>query len=206
MEETPYPCVSNKHKLIFIHIPKTAGTSFVNSLGIAHSSSFHNHPEAVRKFAGYRRWNGFLKVTFVRNPLTRFVSAWLYNISQGEKGIGLKGIRKDAHRIGLDFPAFVEYAEMRWPFENDGLHFRPQSRWLTYKDGSQVEYDFVGRYERLESDVNTVWKLLGLDGISLPHARKSRSVYSDHMSYYNKHTEKVVRRLYAKDFELAGYL
>ena len=62
---------------VFIHIPKTGGTSLERALGLP----FLNHDDAMQRQAklGDARWQNRFKFTVIRNPYHRSVSLYLYN-------------------------------------------------------------------------------------------------------------------------------
>ena len=70
--------LSRKNKVIFVHVPKTGGSTIEDSRLFADAQKFHNtkgHSEAgvLRELAP-----SFRSFTMVRHPCERFVSAWTY--------------------------------------------------------------------------------------------------------------------------------
>lgn len=76
--------ISRKHKMIFIHIPKTGGTSITCGLGIEpvkenlHGTEYSHLTADKIKEAYPVLWKQFFKFTIVRNPFDRMVSEWAY--------------------------------------------------------------------------------------------------------------------------------
>ena len=82
--------LSHRYKAIFIHIPKTAGTSIYTVLSIpqnekhfytaAHKIPSHQHltPTQLKPKIPGPIWNNYFKFTVVRNPFDRVVSDYRY--------------------------------------------------------------------------------------------------------------------------------
>jgi len=69
--------ISHKHKLIFIHIAKNAGTSLENAFEM--ESPGHKTWRYYKQ--NYRNeWSSYKKIAVVRNPFERFVSNYCYAI------------------------------------------------------------------------------------------------------------------------------
>ena len=65
--------ISDKHKLIFIHIPKCAGCSIEKIF----NSSMMDHQTALEiKSKHAEKWNSYFKFTIVRNTWERLVSIY----------------------------------------------------------------------------------------------------------------------------------
>ncbi|MEM9006728.1 MAG: sulfotransferase family 2 domain-containing protein [Cyanobacteria bacterium P01_F01_bin.86] len=105
--------VCNTHKFIFVHIPKTAGTSVAVSLSQSfkwndliiggtefgelvqphYKSTFglskHSSAREIKAIVGTDIWNEYYKFTFVRHPYTRTISLYTYI----QKVLKVKGLR-----------------------------------------------------------------------------------------------------------------
>ena len=63
--------------------------------------------------------------------------------------------------------------------------------------------DFVGRYENLQADFQTVCNKLGITNEVLPHKNKTeRRNYQD---YYNDRTKNMIFKHFQEDIEMFGY-
>jgi hypothetical protein len=192
-----------KAEAIFIHIPKTAGSSVKTALygapkfGHIPISAFYKHDPA--------RAAAFFKFCFVRNPWDRFASAHAYlTQKQGTSSADDHFTDRHLSRFG-DFADFVRALEdetaaapiMRY------VHFRPQS-WFVRLDGVEGHaMDFVGRYERLGEDMATVRARLSLPEGPMTRVRPSKR--GDYRTLYDERTQAIVGRLYAEDVALFDY-
>jgi len=100
--QMPY---SAKHKLVFIHVPKTGGTSVEVMLGMRNTRSLWKHysntdtecdtvpqhwpASRLRIALGEHVWKDSTKFAIVRNPLERFVSAYKWGKRRGHSLLSL---------------------------------------------------------------------------------------------------------------------
>lgn len=186
---------------IFIHVPKVAGTSIeaaiFGSYGkIGHLTAVQRRRLAPEEFAR------LFKFGFVRNPYDRFVSAYEYMRKGGRNRFDEEWAKSNLshHR---DFESFVlslrngdvARSVMDW------MHFRPQYEFLCGDDGN-ILVDFVGRYENMQSDFQTVASRLCMR-LRLPHLNPT--MRNPYQGYYSPETREIVRFLYMKDLEIFGY-
>ena len=68
--------ICHKRKLIFVHIPKNAGTSIMKSMGVENIFGDKNIEEYKKHYKNY--WNVYKKFTVVRDPIDRFISAYKF--------------------------------------------------------------------------------------------------------------------------------
>ena len=180
--------ISHKHKCIFVHIPKCAGTSIEKCFvgkdwWDVDKRTKHIHASRAKKL--YREhWDGYFKFSFVRNPWDLLVS-W-YNFKN----------------VTLDFKSFLTEYE----FDYRGRWWWPKSLFYTdfllQQDGTEL-VDFIGRFENLQEDFNVVCDKIGIPRQDLPHARKSK--HKHYTEYYDDETRQIVAEKYAKDIEYFGY-
>ena len=129
----------------------------------------------------------------VRNPYDRLLSAYRY-IIENKKG-------KPEHQYIFDYGSFSNFALDLPKFVQKNRFFHPQVKWL--QCNKKNNYDFIIRYERLESDWNRFTGQFTKKLIGLPHIRPSthqcwECVYTDEM-------RKVVSEVYKDDFKLLKY-
>jgi hypothetical protein len=203
--------ISYHKKFLFVHIFKTAGTSITNCL-----SPFCYRPESTRP----SNWIAFLstnwkkihqvpikkhatvleirtliapeifdrvfKFTFVRNPWDWQVSLYHYILEHPEN-CG----HAETKAMG-SFRNFV-FSREKSDFTQTGC---------LVDEAGKLLVDFVGRFENLEVDFQTICNRVGINA-TLPHINKSdRLGYRD---YYDEETRALTARLYAEDIERFGY-
>ena len=193
--------INHKHKCIFIHIPKTGGTSIESALGdwglTPHNEcelmgdtyrSQHHTLQSVKKSLR----ENYFKFAFVRNPWDRAVSSYCYYRDGGNK-------KSDSHLQELlpsDFKSFVAHEWNVIP----KIARKDQFSYLEV-DG-KVELDFIGRFERIEYDYEYVSKKIRLTR-KLPHVRISK--HKHYTDYYDDKTRDIIAERYARDIEYFGY-
>lgn len=197
---SPYLERNDRHGSIFVHVPRTGGTSVANAL-FEDGDRGHAPLYAYRAFDA-ERYRAYFKFAFVRNPYSRFVSSF----HQVRDGAHNPKVQRWAEHYLSDITGFGEFAER---IENDSLfrrvvlaldHFRPQWEFVTV--GGNVEVDFLGKLERIEEDFRKVREELEISA-SLP--KKNASSHGHYTDHYTEKSRRIVNRIYARDFRILGY-
>jgi hypothetical protein len=213
--------VSLKHRYIFVETPKAGCTSIkqllINAELDGHADIQHGSHVHLREYSpllspmqvgSLRRLiaDGFFTFCFVRNPHTRFLSAYLdkilrngtqSNVVKLQMGLPLH----KAHRI--PFPAFIRAVEAQ-PVPMMDPHWRTQYH-QTFQ--SSFAYDFCGRFENFEADLRQVCDRIGIDfdKYHRPQLEHSVDAGAKLAAHYGPELRKRVARIYAIDFETFGY-
>lgn len=198
--------ISHKYKCIFIHIPKTGGTS------IEKTSLFDDQRERTNQDVGghanamkfkdtfSKEFNSYFKFAFVRNPWDRLVSAFFYlsnfGSSEGDREAAVKYIEKYNKNFHAFCCDFVKEENI-----NTIVHLKPQHSFIC-DDRDNIVVDFVGKLENIEQDFKFVCNKLGYP-CTLKHMRNSKHNY--YTKYYTDETKEIVERVYQKDIELFRY-
>ncbi len=211
--------ISLQHKCVFIHIPKTGGTSIEYALGmfgqwqiedrdamfgligsadlltLPLKTSYLQHLSwsELQMIGELKQLDSFSSFAWVRNPCDRFVSAFTKLDPHMLEEAGKAGLQLG----GLNFSDFVDAVE---GFEH--VHLRPQSDFIYGSDG-QLQVDFVGRYEKFDRDFTRLCKWLKVTNTVLPH--KNASQHRPYQEYYDARTLRKIEQRYASDFELLEY-
>ncbi len=153
----PFRDYQKRHGCVFIHVPKTGGTSVLRALGYGRRGRDHL-PWFVYQTANPEYYGRAFSFAFVRNPWDRAVSAYRYL-----KGGG-SGREREADMRAIaaydSFTAFVLEGLAEGHFRSH-LLFLPQAYFVLGGSG-EPEVDFVGRFERIEEDFRVVAERLGL--------------------------------------------
>lgn len=182
--------------IIFIHIPRTGGTSIENFFGVKMSNEEKHLTarEFKEQIPGYDR---FYKFSFVRNPWERMLSYYLWRRSN-KWG-------KEAHT--RNFEEWLQYIRIH---RNDSKTDHQKNflkaimqQYDFLHDGNGITLDFIGRMENFEKDFERIIEHTETKHKILPKALKqNRRHYS---FYYNKPARQLVEKLYHKDIEEFGY-
>jgi chondroitin 4-sulfotransferase 11 len=191
-----YSEYADAYGFIFIHIPKTGGSSIVQAL--LKSDSRHI-PVSEYLRANPQKFRRYFKFSFVRNPFDRLVSSFHFLKSGGMNPQDSAWAKENLSSIP-DFPSFVnEWLSVE--SADNWIHFMPQYQFLCDHTGA-LRVDFVGRFESLETDFELVGERLGVDA-GLPWKNKGdHKLYGD---YYDASMKEKVADIYQRDFELFGY-
>ena len=201
---------STNKKFIFFHVPKVPGSTIARALelytnantGPMHLYRFENvKPERLDGFVGNNdvhvsasevkkklraKYEKYFTFSFVRNPWDWCISIYHY-ISQtpSHRGFNLY------NRYG-NFANYVKSSSQK--------HL--QSDWFFDKENKPC-VDFIGKFETLQQDFNTICDKIGIPRQKLPH--KNKSNHKHYTEYYDDETRQIVAELYAKDIDYFEY-
>jgi hypothetical protein len=182
---------------VFIHIPKTAGSSLMtglkgaNIISVGHNlrDANYRHPSQVCAKDDYI-------FTFVRNPYTRVLSSYFYLLNGGN----CPEDAYDAYLLGIrtmDLNKFIEKRldqAAQWQ-----IHFIPQSFFL-----HEVIKPDIFRFEELPKGFDELCMKFKLSNRQLPHFNISKPKPAKQTSLTNK-AISVIKRVYAEDFKRFAY-
>lgn len=203
---------SDVQEVVFVHIPKTAGTSIANYF---FSSPLKGHIPISRLFyQDINRYNTSFKFTFTRNPLSRFESGFYHY----KRAIHEKLKMDRSHEIselfkGIDsIDSFVSkiYSNSQYKKAVFKLPiFRPQCEWITVpgerNQGKIIGVDFIGKYENLNQNITLLKKILGITvNAEFPVLRKHDCIQNKHVTNVDSYL-RLIRSYYRKDLALLDY-
>jgi hypothetical protein len=216
--------VFHKHKLIHIHIPKTAGTAIetyfhdigdmewgpVSWFGDANQHGRwyefqHLSLHELRTLAK-AAFEGYMSFAVVRDPYTRMISDYLWRCriqhQYPDSAIQffdsfetfLQAIPKDINTNWLDHMLGADKKRA-----NFLIHIRPQYQYVADSEGNCLVHGIL-KFERLHLDMARLLKRYGLSAktIKSPQIR-------DIKEYYNRAQLDLVNEIYVKDFQYYSY-
>ena len=210
--------ISYEHECIFVHIPKTGGTSIENMIwtqserNVRHLcqglvDSFNNKYQSgglqhllswqIREEIGVEFFDKCFKFSVVRNPWDKAVSQYEY-MKEREDLRDFIGMKRNE-----EFRTYRELIQTK-----THVQWEHQYRFVFDENGEQL-VDYLGRFENFNEEVEFIMTRLGLDrGMfgfkrKIPHAKKSNRRHVS--SYYDKESFEMVREYYKMDVELFNY-
>lgn len=206
--------ISPQRRYIFVHIPKTGGTSMALALegraakddiligdtpkarrrkgrlkGLQSQGRLWKHSR-LRDIAGLVDPADFFVFTLVRNPWDRLVSYyhWLRDQSFDHPAVALAQV--------VDFKTFLQSRQTQ-----EGLRRQPYQSNVTGADGQ----DHCDLYARLEhpDDMAPLWGYLGFQ-LTIPITNQSERK-RDWRVYYDDETAEIVKKIAGEDIARFGY-
>ncbi|MDC0534201.1 sulfotransferase family protein [Francisellaceae bacterium] len=186
-------------KIIFIHVPKAAGTSVCHSL--YGKTLGHFKAKNIQK-ALPNEFREFFTFSLVRHPYDRVLSAYQF-AKQGKTDVmGISNPKKYQINDFISFETFV-------------------TQWLVEVDLTEADYVFQPQYLFTHGDndqllVNKIWKVEQMDRfyeefekyahkkIEKKHINQSKSNASE-KNQLSTELKKIIYQCYQKDFELFNY-
>lgn len=187
-------------KCLFVHIPKTGGLSVNNAL-FGRNTGGHLTMDKYQMIFDQFELKNLFKFTIVRNPWDRLFSAYSYLKDGGTTDHD----KVWSHRNLSKFRDFEEFV-LNWVNTKNvisWIHFVPQYRFIMTPITHKFQVDFIGKFESLDDDFQTVCKQIGRSEIKLPHLNQSNT--NDYRSQYNQKMRDVVAKVYIRDIQFFGY-
>ena len=211
--------VSHKHKFIFLHIPKCAGTSIGETLNSYFDeywnySGFKIHHDDLTK----KMLKEYFVFSIVRNPWDRLFSQykfrpWLncdpfedtaYNLEEKFESAYNKSVRNIPEHINPK----LDNAFNRANWFDEFVHIPSQVEFLNgkYNDNmKKISYiDYIGRFEDLDNSWKYICEKLNIPEITLPHKNVSEGE-KDYKKIYTDETKAYVAEKYSDDIKLFNY-
>ena len=208
------------YKIIYFPVAKVACSSikkvFADLLDLKYDlddidDSVHelNFPFVKIRDISSKRYDGYLKFAFVRNPWDRLFSCYKSKILQ-DPDYYIRGFTQgvfdgflkygDKFYAGMSFCDFV-FSIRKIPDKDADEHFRSQYVTLYDRNGTRLT-NFIGKFEKIDKDFSHVANWLHQE-IKLP-----RLMQSDNRLYTESYTSKLIKIVaerYKEDIELFGY-
>ncbi len=199
--------LKNKTTYGYVHVPRTAGGSLVNSLmqtdwiilGHDIQSEHYMHITDFRKVHPLK---DATLITTVRNPYDRLVSAFHYLKAGGDNSQDANDAEAYLGKYP-DFESFVLKGLNLWNRNRmlNQIHLKPQAFWLT--DNKKLLVNEVFRFEELNDlfEYVALHSTIRVNQIGHVHA----SSRSDFTNYYSAKMKRRVQQVYDQDFRLFNY-
>ena len=198
--------ISLKHKFIFIHIPKCAGSSLKEHLK-DHSEDELLNSHHMTLGETIKNLNleakDYYKFTFVRNPWDRILSLYSFWLNQTPSNIYYQWDYEQVDFIkseNISFRDFVKLAGSNGTIFHKKPHLKP---YISHFMNHPSSFDFIGKLENFQEGFNIICKQIGIPKQKPRWVNKSK--HKHYTEYYDEETKQIVAEKYAKDIEYFGY-
>ncbi len=217
--------ISHEHKCIFIHVPKVAGSSIEQKLGLFQElkGGVQDHrplhiiepkglPKAVvmafsKVSKSYKKEAYYIIRDYLKPPLSKkqYQEYYKFCVVRNSWSRSLsyyRSFKRDSKLAaalhldqGISFKTFLQSELGR-----GGL--RSQLHWLVDSKGD-LPYDKIARFENLNHDFMEIASNIGLKDAQLPHLlAHSKASYMD---YFDDETVDIVYKSFKKEIEIFGF-
>lgn len=192
--------IYDNHKLIFIHVPKCAGTSINNyycpglqsrfthpskfSLNLMYGRELQHITARKMSFLAPFRFKKYFKFAFVRNPYRRVESEFNWRKSW------------DSATKKMSLSTFIDTI----PYRLNEPHFMPANKFLFTSNGT-VLVDFIGKFENMESDLQKINQLAGVN----VEGNIGKANVSQKVTSLTENDKKKIHEIYQEDFRAFNY-
>jgi hypothetical protein len=210
--------ISHKHKCIFIHIPKCAGTSITNLFfkendldwrkpnykihyGWCPERKIHMQHATPKQMIDLdlldvSTWNKYYKFTIVRNPWSRSLSdyMWLKKTKKIEDTF-----ENYLTRNGKFYSVLRDQSNINYR----GDHLNTQSSYLETDNFDSINQ--IIRFENMKFRIPILLNQLGFRNLNIPHSNRSKNKYNHYSEFYNRKKMKLVKETFIDDITKLGY-
>ncbi|WP_370978245.1 sulfotransferase family protein [Agaribacterium sp. ZY112] len=217
--------ISKRYGYLFISTPKSGCSSVISTLQkleLQRPYKIWRHPieihdKSVSPLCGAHELVDFdrflvaqpFTFTFVRNPYTRVLSAYLEKICGGYSSIQRKQILLQlGHNCSDDLfdVSFVDFlrAVSNQPVSTMDVHWMPQYYVASH---DRMRFDFVGRLESMDRDFRFVLSKIcnDFEQYITCEQRHGKNANDKISRYYTDEAVSLVKEIYAVDFKHFGY-
>lgn len=176
--------INHRYKCVFVHVPRTSGTSVECMFGVDMDMIGGKHSKASDIFdiIGKTRWEDYFKFTIVRNPWDRVISHFhqpyyhtINNLSGKNLKYFLNHYKPAPHESGVECSDYIDRDDL----------------------------DFIGKFENRQQDIKHICDVVGLTNLSNIHKRRTK--HKHYTEYYDDETREMVKNRYAKDIKYFDY-
>ena len=210
--------ILHDYKLIFIHIPKCAGTSIEEFFygetldwtkpnyrmlhGWCPKYKIHLQHLSARQMVRLKNlvppniWRHYTKFAVVRNPWDRAVSGYAWLKNRGYPNDSLKNfiLCRGSYKDLVANPQHIDYR---------GEHFLTQKSFITI-DGT-LAVDRIIRYENLHLELNQFFKEMGISREFNIKTHRSKRTFPHYSNYYSDKCIELIRKKYQEDIQEWDY-
>jgi len=203
------PFISHKHRFIFVHVPKTAGTSIKKALfpyADKNQIRFEDNHDKVTDCPGWRphrpmtlgmrEWcdnDGWLSFTVVRNPYARYASQYHRRMFEA----------KNRPQPGNQWILKMNFRQFLNKAMTPKSTLVPRHHELICGPDGELLVDELIHFESLKKDFRRVCEKLGLGELNLKHYKRNDPY--DYRDLYDPDSIATVTNYCQQDLKLLKY-
>jgi hypothetical protein len=191
--------ICHERKLIFIHIPKNAGTSIIKAMGVENLYMDKTIEEYKEHYDEY--WDKYKKFTVIRDPIDRFISAYKF-ARMKESGwfsaTGEEGLEKHAHYELCNKMDINEYASYLYKNPKEFNRWNIPQTFIISNENNEIEIDYYVRFENLQDDLSKI----GIENIEKLNSSK---IKDDKVIQLSKKSKMKLYQIYDIDYKNFNY-
>lgn len=203
--------ILKEHKAVFIHIPKTGGTS-IEKIFIDNADS-KDVPYKHQDFSFYKRavrnFQDYFVFSFIRNPWDLVFSQYRYMWESNHSWPKTWRSRTKVD-TGMSFEEWVKCDRFKMTSpDTDSFDLRGafinknQIDWLHGSEYGSSKF-YVGKFENLQKDFDKICDLIGIERVTIPHVNSS-GIKKKYYDFYDKEMKDIVENKYKKDITFGEY-
>lgn len=205
--------VSADDKFFYNRVPKVANSTILTTLAILSAEAnkkvivgdpkfYFPRPTKISYRIAKKIKSDYFKFTFVRNPYTRTLSAYLDKIVGGKNRIWERWAERNHTRSVPSFVEFCRYLQRTGRY--DDAHWAPQVDCMLIPIN---HFDFIGKFEFLSRDLeNLISKIFPENAGRIENAGPSPTRAHTKMNqYYDAECIEIIKNIYSVDFETFNY-
>lgn len=198
----------NQKKILFVHIPKTGGTTIEQHMGAINNTKKGYYRNANNKAIQHlttieynnlfddNRFNNYCKFTIVRNPYDRMVSEYYWT----DLPFGFKS-NKTFDYFLYSVSDIVLNKNYSYTFLHD--HFIPQKDFITDKNNNII-IDKIFKFEEFKEAIEFLQLYYPDINPNVNNKIKTAKSKNSRISL-NEKQKNIIYNLYVNDFVLLGY-
>ena len=191
--------ICHERKLIFVHIPKNAGTSIIKAMGVENLYMDKSIKEYKEHYDEY--WDKYKKFTVIRDPIDRFISAYKF-ARMKESGwfsaTGEEGLEKHDHYDICNSMDINGYAEYLYKNQKKFNRWNIPQTFIILNENNEIEIDYYVRFENLHEDLSKI-------GIESIQKLNSSKIEDDKVIQLSKKSKMKLYEIYDIDYKNFNY-
>lgn len=214
--------IDHNHKFIYIHIPKTGGTSIEHTLAKKCGTDLEkNELYGLEDLNGKRLpFNDTMHRLKSKKTSWRHIRCLQHLTSNEIKQRYENQIWSEYYKFTVvrnpwdELVSTYNYIKNKRPdlctkkfttFKEWVINIKNTNRQTRYilDKNNQTMVDFIARFENIQSDFNTICKTIGIPEHTLPHANKTN--HKHYTEYYDDELVQIVASKFAVDIRYLNY-